>query len=78
MNASWYWTPPSPEFYIVSPPTATLEQSLRAIRDAASQAAVLILPQIELTTLKLYIFFSWHSQKSRAHTLYNPASEAFP
>jgi len=39
-------------------PIAALEQSLRAIWDAASQAAVLILPQIkQLTTLKLYIFF---------------------
>ena len=35
-------------------PTAALEQSLRAIWDAASQAAVLILPQIkQLTTLKV-------------------------
>ena len=31
-------------------PTAALEQSLRAIWDPASQAAVLILPQIELNS----------------------------
>ena len=31
-------------------PTATLEQSLRAISDAASQTAVLILPQIKLNS----------------------------
>ena len=36
--------------YFDFPPTATLEQSLRAIRDAASQGAVLILPQIKLNS----------------------------
>ena len=36
--------------YIDFPPTAALEQSLRAIWDAASQAAVLILPQIKLNS----------------------------
>ena len=42
-------------------PTDTLEQSLRAIWDAASWAAVLILPQTKLNTiLKLYMFFSQH------------------
>ena len=47
-------------------PTAALEQSLRAIWDAASQAAVLIRPQIKLKTLKLYIFFlvDTHVQKT--------------
>ena len=34
--------------YILSSPTAALEQSLRAVWDAASWAAVLILPQIKL------------------------------
>ena len=45
--------------FIVFPPLQSLEQSLRAIWDAASRAAVLILLQIKLklTTLKLYIFF---------------------
>ena len=33
-------------------PTAALEQPLRAIWDAASQAAVLILPQIKLNSLE--------------------------
>ena len=50
MSASWYATPPSPNLVYCLPPTATLEQSLRAIRDAASRAAVLILPQIKLNS----------------------------
>ena len=43
-------------------PTAALEQSLRAIWDAASQAAVLILPQIKLNSQLsscTSCFFSW-------------------
>ena len=36
--------------YIDFPPLAALEQSLRAIWDAASRAAVLILPQIKLNS----------------------------
>ena len=42
-------------------PTAALEQSLRAIWDAASQAAVLILPQIKLNSQlsSCTSFFSW-------------------
>ena len=39
-----------PNFIYWLSPTATLEQSLRAIWDAASQAAVLILPQIKLNS----------------------------
>ena len=50
MSASWYWTPPSPKPYILTSPTAALEQSLRAVWDAASRAAVRILPQIKLTS----------------------------
>ena len=49
-------------------PTAPLEQSLRAIWDTASQAAVLILPQIKLNSqlLSYTSFFSqqlWHLMK---------------
>ena len=40
-------------------PTAALEQSLRAIWDAASKAAVLILPQIKLNSQLSSSFFSW-------------------
>ena len=36
--------------YVDRPPTAPLEQSLRAICGAASWAAVLILPQIKLNS----------------------------
>ena len=39
-----------PNFIYWLSPTATLEQALRAIWDAASQAAVLILPQIKLNS----------------------------
>ena len=49
MSASWYWTPPSPKPYILTFPTGALEQSLRAVWDAA-RAAVLILAQIKLTS----------------------------
>ena len=51
MSASWYRTLPLLQnlIYWLSP-TAALEQSLRAIWDAASWAAVLILPQIKLNS----------------------------
>ena len=63
MSASWHWTPPSPKPYIYwLSPTAALEQTLRAIGDAASQAAVLILPQIKLNSQlsSCTSFFSQH------------------
>ena len=41
-------TPPSPKPCVLTSPMTALEQSLRAICDDASQAAVLILPQIKL------------------------------
>ena len=50
MSVSLYWTPPSPKPYILTSPTAALEQSLRAIWEAASQAAVFILPQTKLNS----------------------------
>ena len=50
MSASWHWNFPSPKPYILTSPHAALEQSLRAIWDAASQAAVLIWPQIKLNS----------------------------
>ena len=40
--------PPSPKPYILTFPHCRLEQFLRAIWDAASQATVFILPQIKL------------------------------
>ena len=50
MSASWHRTPTSPKPYMLTFPTAALEQSLRAIWDAASWAAVLVLPQIKLNS----------------------------
>ena len=50
MSASWYSTPPSPNLIYCLSPTAALEQSLRALWDAASWAAVLNLPQIKLNS----------------------------
>ena len=49
-------SPFTKSLYIDFPPLP-LWSSLRAFWDAASQAAVLIWPQIRLKTLKLYIFF---------------------
>ena len=51
MSTSWYWTAPLHQnlTYWLST-TAALEQSLRVIWDAASQAAALILPQINLNS----------------------------
>ena len=48
-------------------PTATLEWSLRAIWDATSWAAVLILPQIKLNSqlLSCTSFFSQHKQNEK-------------
>ena len=62
LSASWYWTPPSPKLIYRLSPTAALEQSFRAIWDAASQAAVLILPQIKLNSQlsSCTSFFSQH------------------
>ena len=63
---AWLHVPPSLKSYIILtfPPTS-LEQFLRAIRDAVSQAIVFILSQYNLThTLTLGIFFSWHSIKT--------------
>ena len=69
MNASWYWTPPSPKPYCLSP-TSTLELSLRAIWDAASWAAVLILPQIKLNSQlpSCTSFFSWQYHNFFIHS----------
>ena len=43
-------TPPSPKSYVLTFPTASWEQSLRALRGAVSRAAALILPQIKLNS----------------------------
>ena len=52
-------------------PTAALEQSLRAVWDAASQAAVLILPQIKLNSQlsSCTSFFSGHHLWNRDRAL---------
>ena len=55
--------PPSPKSYIPTFPPASLERYFRAIWNAASQAAVLILPQIKLRSQLLglrFFFFNWH------------------
>ena len=62
MSTLWHWTPPSPKPYIYwFSSTAALEQSLRATWDAASWAAVLILPPIKLNSQlsSCTSFFSW-------------------
>ena len=52
--------------YIDFPPLAALEQSLRAIWDAASRAAVLILPQIKLSSqLTRCVFFEVDRGKTK-------------
>ena len=48
MSTSWSWPPPSLKPYMMTFPPATLEQSLRAMWDAVSQAAVLIFPKLSL------------------------------
>ena len=50
MSASWHWTPLHQNLTYWLSPTAALEQSLRAVWDAGSWAAVLILPQIKLNS----------------------------
>ena len=54
---------PKPYIYWLSP-TAALEQSLRAVWDAASRAAVLILPPVKLNSQlsSCTSFFSRHQQ----------------
>ena len=51
-------------------PTAALEQSLRAVWDAASRAAVLILPQIKLNSQlpSCTSFFSWQYHNFFIHS----------
>ena len=46
-------------------PAASLAQRLRAVGDAVSQAAVLILPQIKLNSRLLHcaFFLSWHMRR---------------
>ena len=62
MSASRYWLPLHQNLIYWPSPTATLEQSLRGIWDTASQAAVLILPQIKLNLqLSSYTSFLVHS-----------------
>ena len=48
MSSSWYWTPLHQNLIYWVSPTAALEHSLRALWDAASRAAVIILSQIKL------------------------------
>ena len=60
-------------------PNITLEQSLRAIWDAASQDAVFILPQIKVN-LELVHVFSWHqdplSSTVSSHLLKSMSTES--
>ena len=62
LRISWYWAPPSPKPYILTSSTAALEQTLRALWDATSRAAVRILPQIKLNSQlsSCTSFLSWH------------------
>ena len=68
MSASLHWNPPSPKLYISTFPPV-VGSSLRAIWDAASWAAVLILPQIKLNSQlsSCTSFFLVHTEIHNSH-----------